>query len=132
MKAPSLTDIPEKTWQTQVVQLAQTLGWRRPFHVYDSRRSEHGWPDLALVRDRLIFAELKRQTGKPTDHQIDWLNALTRAGVECYLWRPADLDEVARILAHRGRPQFTPRTLWRPLWAGQQEHTTPTDQEVIS
>ena len=53
-----------------VVDLARTLGWR-VYHTYDSRRSQPGFPDLVLVRERILFLELKSETGKLShDHEI--------------------------------------------------------------
>ena len=59
-----------------------------------------GFPDLVLARQgRLIFAELKREGRKPTPPQQGWLEVLaTCAGVEVYLWTPADWGEIVRIL----------------------------------
>lgn len=59
-----------------------------------------GFPDLVLVRGtRLVFAELKSDTGRVTSEQQAWLDALDGvaaeffgaeidAKVEVYLWRP--------------------------------------------
>ncbi|MCR4338797.1 MAG: VRR-NUC domain-containing protein [Gemmatimonadaceae bacterium] len=99
----TLADLPEKEWQAQVVQLARTLGWRH-FHAYRSTKSPAGFPDLTLVRERIIFVELKTERGKLTDAQKDWIEALLHAGAEAYVWRPADLDRAGRILAQRGDP----------------------------
>ncbi len=55
------------------------------------------------MRERIIYAELKRQATKPTPAQIEWLDKLAAAGGEVYLWRPSDLDEVGRVLAGRWR-----------------------------
>lgn len=54
-----------------------------------------GWPDLTLVHPRrgLIFAELKRQRGKLSAHQVAVITALTAAGQLVYVWRPSDLDD---------------------------------------
>ena len=90
----------EREWQAQVVGWAKTLGWR-VYHTHDSRRSEPGWPDLALVHDRLVMAELKTDTGRVSDDQQQWLALLTAAGVETYLWRPKDVDEVLSVLRRR-------------------------------
>lgn len=90
----------EREWQKQVVQAARMLGWR-VYHTHDSRRSEPGWPDLALVRDRLVMAELKTDTGRVSPEQRQWLDALASAGVETYLWRPRDIDEVLDVLQRR-------------------------------
>lgn len=87
----------EREWQAQVVDAARLLGWR-VYHTHDSRRSEPGWPDLALVRDRLVMAELKTENGRVSEAQSDWLDALRAAGVETYLWRPSDWDAVLATL----------------------------------
>jgi VRR-NUC domain len=96
-----LADLTEKEWQAQVKELATMLGYKRAYHTFDSRRSQSGFPDLVLVRDRVIFAELKRQDGKPSAAQKEWLDGLASAGAEVYLWRPSDLDEVATVLGKR-------------------------------
>lgn len=90
----------EREWQAQVVRYARDLGWS-VFHVANSKRSEPGWPDLALVRDRLVMAELKTETGRISPDQERWLALLEAAGVETYLWRPSDLKDVLAVLRRR-------------------------------
>jgi hypothetical protein len=92
----------EREWQSQVTEAARTLGWR-VYHTHDSRRSEPGWPDLALVRDRLIMAELKTEAGRLSESQRTWIDSLANAGVEVYVWRPSDVNHVLRTLSTRGR-----------------------------
>lgn len=58
-----------------------------------------GFPDLVLVRDRVIFAELKRENGKPDPNQEAWLAALQVAGANWYVWKPRDRDLILRVLA---------------------------------
>lgn len=98
-------EVTERGWQEQVVALAARLGWTT-YHTYDARRSRPGFPDLVLVRDRVIFAELKRQQGRLTGAQRRWQALLAQAGAEVYVWRPADFDEVHQVLARhtRARP----------------------------
>jgi hypothetical protein len=98
--ATPLADILEADWQKQVEQLAKTLGWRL-WHNYNARRSDFGWPDLALCRERFLLAELKREKRKLTDPQKDWMRALLSAGVEAYILRPSDLTTIGVILAAR-------------------------------
>lgn len=102
--AQPLEEMTEKDWQKQVVELAQTLGWRKAYHTYDSRRSHSGFPDLVLVRERVVFAELKREKTKLSPSQCGWMRALLDAGAEAYVLRPRHLDQLARVLAHRGDP----------------------------
>ena len=92
--------LSEKQFQSLVLELAATFGFRW-YHTYRSRKSPTGFPDLVLVRDRVIFAELKSDTGKPTKDQQAWLDALTLAGAEAYLWRPDDLQTIAETFARR-------------------------------
>ena len=94
----AVAEVDEKTLAAQVVELARMLGWRR-YHTYRSKRSEPGWPDEALVRDRLVLLELKSTAGKLSAAQKTWLRSLVAAGVECYMIRPGDLQALASILA---------------------------------
>ena len=75
-------------------------GWWA-FHPYSAKRSAPGFPDLTLVRDRVIFAELKRDRGgRLSPAQIGVHELLRAAGAEVYVWwLPRDLPEVARVLA---------------------------------
>lgn len=98
-----LADLTEKDWAAQVVTLARQLGWRR-YHTYRSDRSQPGFPDEVLLRERVIYLELKRETGKLSDAQKDWIGALLAAGAEAYVARPRDLEPLAEILACRGDP----------------------------
>ena len=88
----------EKDFQSRVVSLARSLGWM-VFHPFDSRRSEPGWPDLSLVRERFIVAELKAENGKLTEDQERWLEAFRRARVPAYCWRPSDWVIIEKALA---------------------------------
>ncbi len=124
--AVPLADVAEKTWQQQVVTVARSTGWPSIYHTFNSRRSSHGFPDLILVRERILYIELKREKTKPTPEQIEWLDRLATAGGEVYLWRPSDLDEAGRILAGRwrydpvlhdlrkGTDHLLPASMWLP------------------
>ena len=118
--------ITEKAWQSQVIQLARWHKWKavhfRPARVvceYCHRQGCNrckgsgyvfrtavegdgkGFPDTILARPpRLIIAELKKDTAKLIDpDQIQWLAWLSQCpGVETYIWRPKDYDEVERLL----------------------------------
>ncbi len=97
-------------------------GWRL-YHTRDSRRSPAGFPDLVLVsrgRGRLLFVELKSDTGRVRPEQAEWLDVLRsicglaievtaeevphltgRTLPEVYCWRPAQWMDgtIARLLA---------------------------------
>ncbi|ASR83900.1 hypothetical protein SEA_SHROOMS_19 [Arthrobacter phage Shrooms] len=111
---PRLTDhdrqlrtITEAAWQKKVQDLLTLYGWKW-YHAPDNRPGrggyvqniKAGYPDIHAVRGkRSIYAELKRETGKTTPEQDEWLEALSEAGHETYVWRPRDIDEVITILS---------------------------------
>lgn len=101
---------PEARFTDQVLELAERLGWRRAH--FRPARTATGWrtavqgdgagfPDLVLLRgSRLVVAELKSDTAPgPRPEQLAWLEAFEAAGAEAYVWRPAQLDEIAERLA---------------------------------
>lgn len=87
LQAESMT---ERQLQEAVVNMAKNLGWLVQ-HTYDSRRSEPGFPDLVLVRHRVMFRELKRTNGRLTKDQEKYLERLARADADQGVWRPWDL-----------------------------------------
>jgi hypothetical protein len=87
----------EKVWQDRVVALALVGGWKT-YHTYRSERSDRGFPDLVIIRERVIFAELKTNTGTCSNEQAGWLWLLKNAGLETYLWRPRDEAKVEAVL----------------------------------
>jgi hypothetical protein len=137
-----LLDLTEQAWDAQLFRgpkaLARTLGWTS-YHVLHSKGSAHGYPDRTCWRERVVFVELKSETGKPTDAQIATLTGLAKAGGECYLWRPRDLDEIAKVLSKRW--DFTPYGLighgvewhWKPgsLWLPDGRRNDENVQEVM-
>ena len=61
------------------------------YHTRDSRGSHHGWPDWVLSGPRgVLFRELKRQGGRTTPEQDDWLDSLAGNGLDAGIWRPSD------------------------------------------
>jgi len=95
-----------------VVDLALSCGWKvrqEPVWRAATRKddSAKGFPDLVLVREgRLIFAELKREKGKPSAPQEEWLTALRAHSWNCgalgrfhvAVWRPSDWLVIERLL----------------------------------
>lgn len=123
-------ELTEQEWDGQLFRsdksLARMCGWTS-YHVLRSKGSRAGFPDRVCWRERVIYVELKSDTGKLTAAQEATLTALAKAGAECYLWRPADLEEVGRVLGHRWRwsgtalyrvgtqpVSWTPGSLWLP------------------
>lgn len=81
----------EAELQSVIADLAKWLGYRLQYHTYDSRRSAMGFPDLVLVgRGRVLFVEVKSDTGQLTKQQIEWYAGLLDNGAEAYIWRPED------------------------------------------
>lgn len=89
----------EADLQECVIQTAHLFGWRVAH--FRAARTAHGWatpvaadgkgfPDLVLVRDHVIFAELKSSTGRLSHEQSEWMIALRATGAEYHLWTPAD------------------------------------------
>lgn len=88
----------ELEFQAHVVALAVQLGWWT-YHTHDSRRSEPGFPDLTMVRGtRLVFAELKRESGRVTPAQRRVHVLLEGAGHLVRVWRPSDWPIVVATL----------------------------------
>lgn len=90
----------EKQFQQTIVDMARLLGWR-VYHTHDSRRSQPGFPDLVLVRDRIVFLEVKTATGRLSDAQGEWIAAINGAGGTALVVRPADLPEIEKALKWR-------------------------------
>lgn len=128
MKKPKIT---EDNFQSTVIEMAQWLGWKAA-HFRAAQKKDGTWytpieadgkgfPDLVLVHEaqgRLIFAELKSDTGTCTPEQRDWLNWLsqTAKGWEVYLWKPGLLDEIEEILTLGHSPHSIERAGCRSLW----------------
>lgn len=120
-----LRTIPEANFQATVETIATRLGWQ-VFHPADNRpvtssrghryvqNIRAGFPDLVMAKgNRLICAELKRQTGVISDDQRSWLDTLALTGrCEVYLWRPANTAELTRIL--QGHVSVADETRWHP------------------
>lgn len=95
MTAPALS---ERDFQAQVIELAETLGYRC-YHTHDSRRSREGWPDLAMWKiGRFLLAELKTERGHLQEMQLITIAQLRAAGVEAHIWRPRDWDKIVATL----------------------------------
>ena len=92
-----VSPITEKAFMAQVLQFARLRGWLC-YHTHDARRSTPGFPDLVLVRDRVLWVELKTDAGKLRQEQVDWLVRLHSAGAETFCWRPRDWEEIEREL----------------------------------
>jgi VRR-NUC domain len=107
VKTPAQT---ERQFERAIVELAELNRWAT-YHTFDSRRSNPGFPDLVLARsDRLIFAELKSDTGRVSKAQEAWLDALRFVAeavrsltgewfIRVVVWRPCDWKMIEKELA---------------------------------
>ena len=92
--------VTEADLREQIRDLCKLFGWKMYF-TWRSIHSPAGFPDLVLAnpeRKRVIFAELKREKGKVTEKQQEWLDALAECGQEVYVWRPGNIENIARLL----------------------------------
>lgn len=60
-------------------------GWRTPV-----QGDGKGFPDLVLVRNRVLYREVKSTTGRLEPAQIRWRDVLLAAGQDWAVWRPED------------------------------------------
>ena len=90
----------EAELQSAVIDLAHLLKWRVA-HFRPAMNAKGQWrtavagdgagfPDLVLVRDRVIFAELKSGNGRVSLDQRGWMDALRSAGCLAVIWKPGD------------------------------------------
>lgn len=94
--------ITEKAWQAEIVEALGYLGWRH-YATWTSLHSVPGFPDIIALHPRardVLVAELKTERGKATPQQLEWLAWFERVGIDAYLWRPSDIDEVLERLRH--------------------------------
>lgn len=105
--------ISEEAFQAQVIELAEVCGWRViEFEAYRKaargkfigEQRSTGWPDLTLIREIVLFRELKSQAGRTSDEQDEILGALRAAGADVRVWRPCDWPEIERTLGARPAP----------------------------
>ncbi len=103
-------DLPamkEVDYQGRIIETARILGWtvahfRAAMTKYGWRTpvaaDGQGFPDLVLVRERVIWMEVKLEKAKLTPEQAHWQEILKYAKQETYVVRPSNWDEVVKIL----------------------------------
>lgn len=103
--------LPGSLLQKDIVKRAQGLGWRcatftavqdiRGVWRTPAKGDGKGFPDIVLVRERLMMVEVKGATEALYPEQKIWVEWLTEAGVEHYVWRPKDWFDgtIDKILA---------------------------------
>ena len=114
----------EADFQQAVIDAARYCGWLCSH--FRPARTEKGWrtpvaadgmgfPDLVLVRDRVLFVELKTDTGKLSAEQAIWRSMIEAAlsswlyscaqgdvfevlPFEHFVWRPRDWTQIREVL----------------------------------
>jgi hypothetical protein len=102
-----LKTVQEDTFKNQLIAELKNFGW----HVHHCRpavsqsgkwatpiQGHKGFPDIVAVRERIIWAELKKVGSYLSAEQKVWRDALIGTGAEYYLWRPSDWDEIGRVI----------------------------------
>jgi hypothetical protein len=91
--SPLDLNVSEDDLLSVIVEYAHLRGWLVN-HIRNSRagvtQGDSGVPDLQMVRDRVVWAELKDQRKERSVAQLRWRDALLKAGAEYHLWRPSD------------------------------------------
>lgn len=102
--------LTEKEFQQTVVDLAHHFGWIvahfRPARTIKGWRTPvafdaEGYPDLTLLRDRIIVFELGVEGKELAPAQRRWLEAFDKAGGEAYFLLPSDMEEIKKILGRQ-------------------------------
>lgn len=97
---PFTETVSEKDFQRAIIDTAIRNGWLY-YHTRDSRKSPAGFPDLVLVRERVLWLEVKTETGQASASQLDWRDALLAAGQDYRLVRPSDWQSIRAALEGR-------------------------------
>lgn len=99
--------IAEDVFQDMVATVARENGWAvvhfRSAKLGDSYMTPtmydaSGFPDLVLVRDRVIYSELKTEFGTLTPEEETWRTKLLSAKQEYHLWRPSHWRLIKSLL----------------------------------
>ncbi len=103
-------DETEEEYTQTIIEYARLNHWL-VYHTWNSRLSEPGFPDLVMIREFAVIAEIKSENGRLSKArwnkkhtrllpgQDDWQAALIScSGVVYKLWRPSDWEDVVATL----------------------------------
>lgn len=87
----------ERDLQKAIIEMARFFGWRVA-HFRSVETKRRGWqtpvaadgagfPDLCMMRDRIIFREIKVGYNKLEPEQEAWRDAIIKAGGDWAEWR---------------------------------------------
>jgi hypothetical protein len=91
---------------------AATISWGWwTFHFRPARKADGTWStpvsgsgagflDNVCVRERVVYAELKREDGELTFEQAKLVERLQEAREEVYVWKPSDWKDIVTIMQH--------------------------------
>lgn len=86
-------DISEKQFESHVIEYARNMGWK-VYCSYNNSRSEPGFPGLVLVRDVILFRQLKSENGRISKTQNEWAEALIHTGSDFKIWKPSMIKDI--------------------------------------
>jgi hypothetical protein len=104
--------------QRGIIDMAHRLGWRvahfppipttrggQTWYLTPVAADGKGFPDLMLVRERVVYVEVKGDKDRLRPEQEVWLSSLRMAGQEVHVWRTAEYEsgEVESVLRERRR-----------------------------
>lgn len=106
--------VKEEDFQQQVIDYGHKLGWSAAhfrsvrvqrddgtcYYITPVQADGKGFPDLVLVRERVVYAEVKAQKRRRSPDQVSWALILQKAGAEYYCWRPSDWNEIEEVLGN--------------------------------
>lgn len=105
-----------KALQKAIIERARRTGWRvahfppisttrggRTYWLTPVAADGRGFLDLMLVRERVVYAEVKGDGDRIRPDQQAWITALRLAGQEVHVWTPASwrAGDVDRVLLSR-------------------------------
>lgn len=80
----------EAELEAEIAKACKQLGLRY-YHTHRSQHSPSGFPDDVIVGPHgMVYRENKRQTGKVSTAQQEWLDDLAAQGCDVGVWRPLD------------------------------------------
>ena len=108
-RAELLASISHADWQKSVIEIARLYGWK-VMHLGKAKTKTGRWltpvgadgagfPDLLMLRERVLVAELKSMRDTLRANQRVWLGAFLGAGCTAVTWKPCDVDRVHEELA---------------------------------